>query len=152
MLDQNTTDATSALIASDAPRIAERTGTAVRPRPGSRAMRTPAEAAGEPTVRVATLPRVAVRSASTVPPVAAANRPARSAGRTARSMTTAATQTAPIRSTGTAAAKPGCGSASRASPIGVRGDRQSTPRPIDRGVGAEENSGLGTGSNKFGGC
>src|SRR5690349_8662738 len=48
-LDQKISDAMSVAMASVAPRIAERTGTAVRPRPGSSAMRTPTPTVGDAT-------------------------------------------------------------------------------------------------------
>ena len=119
----NVTAATTAVTASTVPTIALRTGTAVRPRPGSSAMRTPVATVGGRPARVAASPS---REGVSLP-AAMVSAPRRrdaachagSAARKSRRTTMTANPT-PSRATFTW--NPGWGSASRAGPMGISGE------------------------------
>src|SRR5205823_14052294 len=85
-----------------APRIADRTGTAVRPRPGSSAMRTPTPAEGEIDERRTAFASTEGRSAAAARPRAAI-RAACHAGNVAIKTVRPRMAPAPSRSTGTSA-------------------------------------------------
>ena len=116
----------AATVSTDSavPASALRTGTAVRPRPGSRANRAPVAAVtGTPApASHATTPdgrpAVLARAAAAALPAD----PACHAAHAARATSSAAIAAAPRPSTATSALTPGPGSARRAGPIGVSGD------------------------------
>ena len=112
----------TAATATARPSMALRTGTVARPAPGSRAKRTPVTAlSGAPALasRSASRPRCRDGSAASAAGRAPARRHAVTATRATSSITIAA---APAASTPALTLTPGCGSASRAGPMGVSGD------------------------------
>ena len=117
-LDPNTSAAITAASATTMPRMAERTGTADRSRPGSKASRTPDTAVGGN-------PRRASQRAAREPrPPGDTGRPAwtcaaRSADSAARPASSRASTAAPPSRISGSKEKPGVISAWRASPIGV---------------------------------
>src|SRR5918995_4321961 len=112
----NVSAATNPATPATAPTRAERTGTAVRPRPGSNAIRTPVRTGGGAPSR-ANLPttRPALAGAD-----ASRSRPAvRQADNEAPPDTRIATATNPSPRTSQSAAKPGSGSTRLANPTGT---------------------------------
>ena len=106
------------------------TGIALRPRPGSSAIRTPAALGGLRPARS----RSPTSRDERLAPRCSGVRAARQAGMHAASNTMAAVAAAPSASRSASRAMPGWGSASRATPSGARGDRaMATPTAITRG-------------------
>src|SRR5438874_696411 len=109
-------------MASVAPRIADRTGTAVASLPGSIAIRTPISTVGDPDTRAAVAVTADGRVRSRPSPGEAAERAALHAGIAATRGVRRRTERAPRTRAPASTAKPGCGSAILASPIGVDGE------------------------------
>ena len=114
-LAAKTTMPTTPTTPNTAPTAAERTGTAVAPRPGSSAMRTPMGRATGAVTGVAPRNRHGARGAS-VPSARAANVPARQADSAARLITPIATTRNPAPSTSGSNDSPRSGSASPRCP------------------------------------
>ena len=119
-----TAAATTATTATMVPAIALRTGTAVRPCPGSRAIRAPRPPVTEPALpsaRASRDTRCGPAGSATLggPPATPAARQA--VGSTSSSGASAVTAR-PAPKTVRLISTPGLGSASRAGPIGISGD------------------------------
>src|SRR2546423_2476666 len=126
-LAPNTRAAASARMLRLAPNIVVRTGTAVRPRPGSRAIRTPAVALGgndDRAMTEATAEGRRDRAGSAVPSAGPATPDAPQAGTAPRSATASKVPRAPTSITGQSKDRPGFGSATRAMPVGASGERR----------------------------
>ena len=116
--------ATTAATATIVPASALRTGTAVRPRPGSNAIRTPMLPGTDPASPSADPSRDGRAGRPARPPPSGPR--ARPAARHAAGTSTASGSTAmtarPTPSTARLTSTPGAGSASRAGPIGISGE------------------------------
>ncbi len=115
----------TAATATIMPDRALRTGTAVRPRPGSRAIRTPipavtGSARASRCVRAFSGGRVSWSPGAGWPAT-------RQAAGASRSSGSSAMRHAPAPSTATLTSTPGAGSASRAGPMGISGDAATAP-------------------------
>jgi hypothetical protein len=123
----------TAAMATAVPTRALRTGTAVRPRPGSSAMRMPVVAetgSPQPTARRTRREGARRPVGSVVAETPAGADAARHAG-TATQVTSRVTRATPPRpSTVRSASTPGTGSAERAGPMGISGE-QATATPTD---------------------
>ena len=109
-------------IASAAPTMVVRTGTAVRPRPGSRAIRTPVPATSDdPDTRSHPANREGRDASWSACPIRT-GRLYHHADAAASASTTAATAMNPTPSTSPSTERPGLGSAVRAAPMGMSGD------------------------------
>jgi hypothetical protein len=124
--------AVTASTDSAVPIRAARTGTAVRPRPGSSASRTPVVAvsgAPAPASDAVKRDRRPGPASALFPRVPIDAR--RHAGHTAHATSSTTMAAAPAASTVPSALMPGSGSASRAAPIGISGDAAiATPAAI----------------------
>ena len=123
-LAPKTIAATTAATATVVPTRALRTGTAVRPWPGSNAIRTPRAAGTEPPSPSAGPSRDRCRGAagSASPSAPGARAAARSAAGTIAISGTPAMTAKPAPRMARLTSIPGLGSASRAGPIGISGD------------------------------
>ncbi len=115
-----TTAPTASMVAPSAPR----TGTAVRPRPGSNAIWVPMAVVTTPARDSIPASRDgrAAPSSSAIPRAPPARRATRQAAGASAARGSSATPARPASSTGGSALRPGCGSAARAGPIGISGD------------------------------
>ena len=123
-LAPNTAAATTAATATTVPASALRTGTAVRPRPGSSAIRTPIPPVSDPAMPSAEPSREARTGlGGSATPRGLAPGPAASQMDGSTSSIGSSTVTArPAPSTARLTSMPGLGSASRAGPIGISGE------------------------------
>jgi hypothetical protein len=111
-----------------APKVAERTGTAVRPRPGCSAIWIPVAAAGERQARDSAEVNAEDRARPGPGPsllTVAAVRAAVHAGTAEASIVRRATKTAPRTSGKASTANPGSGSAILAKPTGASGESRT---------------------------
>ena len=120
-LAPNDSAAASAIMVTAAPNTAVRTGTAVRPAPGSSAMRTPARPLGGNDRMAVDAPRRRPLGAAVPCAVHLADAARQTGIAPARTVRTA-TPATPTPRTSPSRANPGCGSAIRAIPVGVSGD------------------------------
>ena len=124
-LAPNTAAAITAVTAMAVPARALRTGTAVRPRPASNAIRTPIAPDTAPVLpsSLASHGRPVRATAGSAPPSGlAARAAARHAARASTVRGSSAITAAPAPRTARLSSTPGSGSASRAGPIGISGD------------------------------
>ena len=131
----NVRAAANAAMPRAAPRTVLRTGTALLPRPGSRAIRVPATSAGGIAPPVKALARNEPRSEAS--PSGARTRAARHAGYTDRSSTTATTAAAPATSADASTETPGDVSTLRARPSGVSRDAATATMTPTNAAAAE---------------
>ena len=118
------TAAATAAIATVVPARALRTGTAVRPRPGSNAIRTPTLPVTEPSL-VSTGPSREARAGaagSATPSGPCTRAAARQAAGTSTASGSNAMAAKPTPRMARLTSTPGCGSARRAGPIGMSGE------------------------------
>src|SRR5262245_17682888 len=124
MLPANTSEAAIAATPRVTPKTAERTGTAVEPRPGWKARRIPATAVGDRPARDSAAVNAEGRSEPGPRPPArvVAVRAAVQAGGAEARMVRNRTEIAPAKRAAASTANPGSGSAKLARPTGVRGE------------------------------